>query len=85
MSRFSMTFVAVCAGLAAAETHYLFSGFFNGTRIAALEFDDAKSSLDLVNNITINANSSKWISIDVISIHANFDFVMLMRFHRRAK
>ncbi|KUL88367.1 hypothetical protein ZTR_04886 [Talaromyces verruculosus] len=64
MLKFSLTFVAICAGLAAAETHYLFSGFFNGTSIAALEFDDAKSSLDLVKNITINANSSKWISID---------------------
>jgi len=68
MDKFSVAFVAVCAGLAAAETHYLFLGFFDGTSIAALEFDDSKSSLDLVNNITINANSSKWISLDVISI-----------------
>lgn len=85
MSKFSLTFVAICAGLAAAETHYLFSGFFNGTSIAALEFDDAKSSLDLVKNITINANSSKWISIDVILFYATFACIILMRLHRRAK
>ncbi|PCG88384.1 Lactonase, 7-bladed beta propeller [Penicillium occitanis (nom. inval.)] len=64
MDKFSVIFVAACAGFAAADTHYLLSGFFSGASIAVLEFDDAKSSLNLVNNITINASSSRWISLD---------------------
>lgn len=71
---------AVCAGIATADTHYLFSGFFDGTSIVAIEFDDVKSSLNLVNNITINADSSKWISIDVSSIPVTFKTLTLTEF-----
>ncbi|RAO70373.1 uncharacterized protein BHQ10_006385 [Talaromyces amestolkiae] len=64
MGKFLVIFVAAYAGFTTADTHYLLSGFFSGTSIAALEFDDAKLSLNLINDITINANSSKWISLD---------------------
>ena len=49
-----------------AESHYLFSGFFSGSTIVGLVFDDATSSLSFVNNITTLASSgSKWITLDV--------------------
>ena len=85
MGKFSVIFVAACAGFTTADTHYLLSGFFSGTSIAALEFDDEKLSLNLIKNITIHSNSSRWISLDVILIHVNFDCMMLMRLHRREK
>lgn len=48
------------------DTHYFFSGFFSGTAIVGVEFDEAASTLTLANNITTSATSgSKWIAIDV--------------------
>ena len=52
--------------LALGETHYLYSGFFAGSTLVGVEFDDSTSTLSLVNNITIQTTSgSKWIAIDV--------------------
>jgi hypothetical protein len=48
-----------------AETHHLFSGFFSGSTIAGIEFDDLSSSLTLVKNISSEASGSKWITLDV--------------------
>ncbi|KAF2654638.1 3-carboxy-cis,cis-mucoante lactonizing enzyme [Lophiostoma macrostomum CBS 122681] len=48
-----------------SETHYLYSGFFSGSTIVGLEFDDATLTLTLENNITTQATSgSKWIALD---------------------
>ncbi|KAI8665301.1 hypothetical protein NCS56_00965800 [Fusarium sp. Ph1] len=47
-----------------AETHHLFSGFFSGSTIAGIEFDDLSSSLTLVKNISSEASGSKWITLD---------------------
>lgn len=56
--------------VAFAETHHLFSGFFSGSTIAGIEFDDISSSLTLVKNISSEASGSKWITLDVR--HYNF-------------
>lgn len=48
-----------------ADSHYFFSGFFSGTTVVAVEFDDSADTLTLVNNITTSASGSKWIAIDV--------------------
>ncbi|RSL55216.1 hypothetical protein CEP54_009483 [Fusarium duplospermum] len=50
--------------VAFAETHHLFSGFFSGSTIAGIEFDDNSSSLSLVKNISSEASGSKWITLD---------------------
>ncbi|KAL5385780.1 hypothetical protein DPSP01_004561 [Paraphaeosphaeria sporulosa] len=48
------------------DKHYFFSGFFSGSLIAGVEFDDATNNMTLVNNITIQSSTgSKWIAIDV--------------------
>ncbi|KAF1929970.1 3-carboxy-cis,cis-mucoante lactonizing enzyme [Didymella exigua CBS 183.55] len=53
------------AALVLGDSHYFFSGFFAGSTIVGVEFDDATSTLSLVNNITTKATSgSKWIAID---------------------
>ncbi|TDZ99676.1 Carboxy-cis,cis-muconate cyclase [Colletotrichum sidae] len=65
MRSFKDFFMAAAAVPAVADSHYLFSGFFSGNTIVGVEFDDATSSLTLVNNITTNASSgSKWIALD---------------------
>ncbi|KAK7187725.1 hypothetical protein PSPO01_06459 [Paraphaeosphaeria sporulosa] len=47
------------------DKHYFFSGFFSGSLIAGVEFDDATNNMTLVNNITIQSSTgSKWIAID---------------------
>lgn len=49
-----------------ADVHYLYSGFFAGSTIAGIEFDDAALSLTLVSNFSANeASGSKWITLDV--------------------
>mgnify|MGYP003662493348 CR=1 FL=1 len=53
------------AGQAVGSVHHMFSGAFSGSTIYAIEFDDESNSLTLVNNITSNSSSSKWIAIDV--------------------
>lgn len=57
---------SVIVGTALADTHYMFSGFFSGSTIVGLEFDDVASTLTLVNNITNDAlaSASKWIAIN---------------------
>ncbi|KAG4421100.1 hypothetical protein IFR04_005743 [Cadophora malorum] len=52
------------AGQAVGSVHHMFSGAFSGSTIYAIEFDDESNSLTLVNNITSNSSSSKWIAID---------------------
>lgn len=56
------------AGLVLGDTHYFYSGFFSGSSIVGVEFDDSVSTLTLTQNITIKATAtggSKWIAIDV--------------------
>jgi carboxy-cis,cis-muconate cyclase len=54
------------AASAVAEVHYLFSGFFSGSTIAGIEFDDETHSLSLVKNISsASDDGSKWIALDV--------------------
>lgn len=50
---------------ALADTHYLYSGFFSGSTIVAVEFDSDTNSLSVVNNITADISGSKWILLDV--------------------
>ncbi|KAL5589352.1 hypothetical protein FOVSG1_011219 [Fusarium oxysporum f. sp. vasinfectum] len=53
------------AASAVAEVHYLFSGFFSGSTIAGIEFDDEAHSLSLVKNISsASDDGSKWIALD---------------------
>ncbi|KAG7406451.1 Carboxy-cis,cis-muconate cyclase [Fusarium oxysporum f. sp. rapae] len=53
------------AASAVAEVHYLFSGFFAGSTIAGIEFDDEALSLTLVKNISsASDDGSKWIALD---------------------
>lgn len=48
------------------NTHYFFSGYFNGTTIARVQFDDLQNTLTLVNNITVpTLGNSIWITLDV--------------------
>lgn len=66
MRSFTLLTLAVAAVPALADTHYFYSGFFSGSTIVGVEFDDETSSLTLVNNITTDASSgSKWIHLDV--------------------
>lgn len=56
------------------ESHYMFSGFFSGDTIVALEFEDTTSSLSIVQNVTTDASGgSKWIALDVR--HPFYDMV----------
>ncbi|KAF6787631.1 hypothetical protein CSOJ01_15176 [Colletotrichum sojae] len=65
MRSFTLLSLAAAIAPAVANTHYFFSGFFSGSTIVGVEFDDEKSSLTLVNNITTDATSgSKWIALD---------------------
>lgn len=62
----SLLLLASAAVPALADTHYFFAGSFAGTTVVGVEFDDAASTLTLVNNITTSASGgSKWINIDV--------------------
>lgn len=64
----SITHVVTFAALtsqALGTVHHMFSGVFSGTDIYAIEFDDETNNLTLVSGIRQNANSSKWIAIDV--------------------
>ncbi|KAF4967940.1 hypothetical protein FSARC_4593 [Fusarium sarcochroum] len=50
---------------ALADVHHLFSGFFSGSTIAGIEFDDEALSLTLVKNISSTSDDgSKWIALD---------------------
>lgn len=63
---YSLLLLASAAVPALADTHYFFAGSFAGTTVVGVEFDDATSTLTLVNNITTSASGgSKWINIDV--------------------
>ncbi|KAF2177129.1 3-carboxy-cis,cis-mucoante lactonizing enzyme [Zopfia rhizophila CBS 207.26] len=57
--------LAIFAASVLGDTHYFFSGFFAGTTIVGIQFDDATSTLSLVQNIIMQASEgSKWIAID---------------------
>ncbi|KAF5506101.1 Carboxy-cis,cis-muconate cyclase [Colletotrichum siamense] len=65
MRSFTLLTLAAAAVPTLADTHYFYSGFFSGSTIVGVEFDDETSSLTLVNNITTDASSgSKWIHLD---------------------
>ncbi|TQN67779.1 Carboxy-muconate cyclase [Colletotrichum shisoi] len=56
---------AAAAAPALANTHYFFSGFFSGSTIVGVEFDDQTHSLTLKKNIATDASAgSKWIALD---------------------
>lgn len=62
----TLSLVTALAAPVLGDTHYLFSGFFAGTTVVGVEFDDTTNSLTLVNNITTSASGgSKWIALDV--------------------
>lgn len=72
---YSLLVLAAAAVPALADTHYFFAGSFSGTTIYGVEFDDAASTLTLVNNITTSASGgSKWINIDVSCQKEDVDF-----------
>ncbi|KAF2646077.1 3-carboxy-cis,cis-mucoante lactonizing enzyme [Massarina eburnea CBS 473.64] len=56
--------VAALAAPALADSHYFFTGFFSGSTIVGVEFDDAASTLTWKQNISTNATGSKWIELD---------------------
>lgn len=57
---------AIFSGLVAAETYNMYAGFFSGSTLVRLEFDDATSTLTLAENITAPYTSGqKWIALDV--------------------
>ncbi|OBR12712.1 Carboxy-cis,cis-muconate cyclase [Colletotrichum higginsianum IMI 349063] len=65
MRLFQLLSLAAAAAPALADTHYFFSGFFSGSTIVGVEFDDQTHSLTLKNNITTDASAgSKWIALD---------------------
>ena len=52
--------------IVSGDKYDFFSGFFSGTTIAKVQFDDSQNTLTMVNNITIpTSGGSKWIAIDV--------------------
>lgn len=60
--------LAAFAARALADTHTLYAGFFAGTTLVRLEFDDSTNALTLVENITApNTSGQKWIALDVCS------------------
>lgn len=60
--------LAAFAARALADTHTLYAGFFAGTTLVRLEFDDSTNALTLVENITApNTSGQKWIALDVYS------------------
>lgn len=61
----SMLVLGALTSQAFGTVHHLFWGVFSGADIYAIEFDDETNALTLVNNVTTNATSSKWIAIDV--------------------
>ncbi|WQF80559.1 Putative WD40/YVTN repeat-like-containing domain superfamily, lactonase, 7-bladed beta propeller [Colletotrichum destructivum] len=65
MRLFQLFSLAAASTPALADTHYFFSGFFSGSTIVGVEFDDQTHSLTLKNNITTDASAgSKWIALD---------------------
>lgn len=57
---------AFLTGLAAAETHSMYAGFFGGTNLVRLEFDDATDTLSLAENISAPyTTGQKWIALNV--------------------
>lgn len=58
--------LAAFAARALADSHTLYAGFFAGTTLVRLEFDDSTNALTLVENITApNTSGQKWIALDV--------------------
>lgn len=62
---FPIALAALATPVLSAQ-HSFFSGFFAGSTIVHVEFDDLTNSLTLVNNITtLTSSGAKWIAIDV--------------------
>lgn len=62
----STLFTAAFSGLVAADTYNMYAGFFSGSTLVRLKFDDATSTLTLAENITAPYTSGqKWIALDV--------------------
>jgi hypothetical protein len=51
--------------LVMGKAHRLYSGFFSGDSLYAIQFDESTSNLSVVYNGTLNIQSSKWIATDV--------------------
>lgn len=78
MRSFQLLSLAAAAAPALADSHYFFSGFFSGSTIVGVEFDDQTQSLTLKNNISTDASSgSKWIHIDVSYLGMRLPGLML--------
>ncbi|KAE8152369.1 hypothetical protein BDV25DRAFT_170509 [Aspergillus avenaceus] len=62
-----VSILALPIGQALATKHNLFSGFFSGSQLYGLQFDDEAATLSLTKNITTSisaSDGSKWIAID---------------------
>ncbi|BAE55422.1 unnamed protein product [Aspergillus oryzae RIB40] len=60
-----LTLLATSTKHVLGEKHHLYSGFFSGSQLYGIQFDDETSTLTVVNNITTNSSDgSKWIAID---------------------
>lgn len=58
---------------ALADTHFMYAGFFAGSNIVGLEYDDVTEALTLVNTTATSATSGqKWISLDVRTKQLHF-------------
>jgi 6-phosphogluconolactonase (cycloisomerase 2 family) len=66
MRSFSQALViGALIGQTIGTVHHMFSGVLSGANIYAIEFDDESNNLTLANSIVSNADSPKWIAIDV--------------------
>lgn len=67
MQSFAVLALVVASSTSAlAAKHQLYTGFFAGSTVVALEFDDVTSSLAIINNIsTTYTSGQKWIALDV--------------------
>ncbi|KAE8378530.1 hypothetical protein BDV26DRAFT_281056 [Aspergillus bertholletiae] len=62
---FLLSMLAISTKQVLASKHHLYSGFFSGSEVYGIEFDDEASTLTVINNITTNSSDgSKWIAID---------------------
>ncbi|KAF2029954.1 3-carboxy-cis,cis-mucoante lactonizing enzyme [Setomelanomma holmii] len=61
----TLSLAAALASPIIADSHYFNSGFFSGSTIVGVEFDDTTNALTLKQNISTKASSgSKWIALD---------------------
>lgn len=70
MRAWSTLFSAALIRSALADTHYAYSGFFSGSVVVGLEFDDVANTLAVAQNFTVpSSNGQKWIALDVSRPH----------------